>query len=548
MARKIKAQRGSELRCKSWRQEALLRMLENNLENAEKPEELIIYGGYGKCARNWECFDATVEALKKLENDETLIMQSGKPVAVFKTHESAPKVIMANGNLVPKWANWDTFFELDKKGLIMYSQMTAGGWAYIGSQGIIQGTYETFAACARENFGGDLRGRLVLTAGLGGMGGAQPLAITMAGGVAICVEVDPARIKKRIETGYCDMMVDNLDEALKIAYDAIKKKEPLSIGLLGNAAETHPEFVRRKIVPDVVTDQTSAHDPLNGYVPAGMTLEEAEKLRKEDPKEYIRRAMKSMAVHVKAMLDLKKMGAIVFDYGNNIRAQAYQEGVKNAFDFKGFVPLYIRPLFCEGRGPFRWVALSGSPEDIYKTDEVVLREFKDNKTLVNWIKLARDKIKFQGLPSRVCWLAYGERAHFGKIINDMVHDGELMAPIVITRDNLDCGSVASPNRETEGMADGSDAIADWPLINAMLNGVAGADLVAIQHGGGVGMGYSIHTQMTVVADGTKNAEERLIRVLTTDPGLGIVRHADAGYDVAKKVAKMKKIKMPMLEK
>ncbi len=546
MARNIKAQRGNKLRCKAWRQEALLRMLENNLENAEKPDELIIYGGYGKCARNWECFDAIVEALKGLGEDETLIMQSGKPVAVFKTHKWAPKVIMANGNLVPKWANWDTFFDLDKKGLIMYSQMTAGGWAYIGSQGIIQGTYETFAACGRENFGGDLKGRLVLTAGLGGMGGAQPLAITMAGGVGICVEVDPARIKKRIETGYCDMMVSDLDEALEIAKEAQKKKKPLSIGLVGNAAETHPELVRRKIKPDVVTDQTSAHDPLNGYVPAGMSIKEADKLRKSNPKEYVKRSMKSMAIHVKAMLAFQKMGSIVFDYGNNIRAQALAEGVKNAFDFKGFVPLYIRPLFCEGRGPFRWVALSGKPEDIYKTDEVVLREFADNKALVNWIKLAQKKVKFQGLPSRVCWLAYGERAHFGKLINDMVRDGTLEAPIVITRDNLDCGSVASPNRETEGMMDGSDAIADWPLINAMLNGVAGADLVAIQHGGGVGMGYSIHTQMTVIADGSKNAEERLMRVLATDPGLGIVRHADAGYELAKKVAKKKGIKMPML--
>lgn len=543
----VKADRGTNISCKGWRQEAILRMLQNNLENAEKPEELIIYGGTGKAARNWKCFDRIVETLKNLENDETLIMQSGKPVAVFKTHENAPKVLMANGNIVPKWANWDVFHELEAKELTMYSQMTAGGWAYIGSQGIVQGTYETFAACGREHFKGDLKGRFILTAGLGGMGGAQPLAATMNGAVCLAVEIDPKRIKKRLGTGYCDMMLEDLDEALKIAIDAKKEKMALSIGLVGNAAETHPEILKKGIIPDIVTDQTSAHDPLNGYVPAKLSLDEAIKLRKGAPKKYVERAVESMGVHVKAMLGFKKKGAIVFDYGNNIRTHAFSAGVKNAFDIKGFVPLYIRPLFCEGKGPFRWVALSGNPNDIKKTDELVMKLFSDNKSLANWIKLAEEKIQFQGLPARVCWLGYGERAKFGLAINEMVKKGELEAPIVITRDNLDTGSVASPNRETEGMKDGSDVIADWPILNALLNTVAGADLIAVQHGGGVGIGYSIHTQMTVVADGTDNAKTRLSRVLNTDPGIGLVRHADAGYDTAIESVKNSGIKMPMLK-
>ena len=542
----VKARRGKELACKGWRQEAILRMLQNNLENAEKPEELIIYGGTGKAARNWECYDAIVETLKRLEDDETMLVQSGKPVAVFKTMRTSPRVLTANSHLVPRWSTWEEFYKLEAKGLIMYGQMTAGGWAYIGTQGIIQGTYETFAACARKHFKGTLKGRLVLTGGLGGMGGAQPLSVTMNGGVCLAVEADRKRIERRASIGYCDTISDDLDEALKMALDAKRQKKPLSIGLVGNCAETHPDILSKGIIPDVVTDQTSAHDELGGYIPRGLTVEEAAKLRKADPEQYKKRALDGIGEHVRAMLGFLRKGSVVFDYGNNIRAQAQRVGVDDAFDFKGFVPLYIRPMFCEGRGPFRWIAVSGDPQDILKTDKVVMREFKDNEQLVNWIKLAEAKVPFEGLPARVCWLGYGERARFGKIINDMVGSGELSGPVVITRDHLDCGSVASPNRETEGMMDGSDAIADWPLLNALVNASAGADLIAIHNGGGVGIGYSTHAGLLVVADGTEEAGEKIQRVLTTDPGMGVVRHADAGYAEAVKVAKATKLKMPML--
>ncbi|PDM38942.1 MULTISPECIES: urocanate hydratase [unclassified Geobacillus] len=547
--RPVQAYTGSTLHAKGWIQEAALRMLNNNLhpEVAERPEDLVVYGGIGKAARNWECYGAIVETLLNLENDETLLIQSGKPVAVFKTHTDAPRVLIANSNLVPAWATWDHFHELDKKGLIMYGQMTAGSWIYIGSQGIVQGTYETFAEVARQHYGGTLKGTITVTAGLGGMGGAQPLAVTLNGGVCIAVEVDPARIQRRIDTKYLDTMTDRLDVAIQMAKRAKEEGKALSIGLLGNAAEVLPKMIEIGFIPDVLTDQTSAHDPLNGYIPAGMTLEEAGELRQRDPKQYIRRAKQSVAEHVKAMLAMQKQGAVTFDYGNNIRQVAKDEGVEEAFNFPGFVPAYIRPLFCEGKGPFRWVALSGDPEDIYKTDEVILREFSDNQHLCNWIRMAREKIQFQGLPARICWLGYGERAKFGKIINDMVAKGELKAPIVIGRDHLDSGSVASPNRETEGMKDGSDAIADWPILNALLNAVGGASWVSVHHGGGVGMGYSIHAGMVIVADGTKEAEKRLERVLTTDPGLGVVRHADAGYELAIKTAKEKGIHMPMLK-
>jgi len=544
---KIKARRGTKLICKGWRQEAILRMLQNNLENAEKPEELIIYGGTGKAARNWDCYRAIVKSLMKLEDDETLLIQSGKPVGIFKTTRISPRVLTANSHLVPRWSTWEVFHELEAKGLIMYGQMTAGGWAYIGTQGILQGTYETLAECARQNFGGTLKGRLVLTGGLGGMGGAQPLAVTMNGGVCLAVECDKKRIDKRVKIGYCDTRTDSLDEALKLALDAKKRKKALSIGLVGNCAETHPIIDERGIVPDVVTDQTSAHDELGGYIPKGLSVTEAAKLRDSGPEEYMRRALESIAIHVRAMLSFMEKGSIVFEYGNNIRAQARKMGVSNAFAFKGFVPLYIRPMFCEGRGPFRWVALSGDPGDILKTDQVVMREFRRNKQLVNWIKLAEDKVPFEGLPARVCWLGYGERARFGKIINKMVRDGKLKAPIVITRDHLDCGSVASPNRETEGMRDGSDAIADWPLLNALINTAGGADLVAVHNGGGVGIGYSTHAGLLVVADGTKEADEKIQRVLTSDPGLGIIRHADAGYPEAIRNAKRMNIKIPMME-
>ncbi|CUS79731.1 urocanate hydratase [Candidatus Kryptonium thompsonii] len=545
----IKAPRGNVLTCKGWAQEAALRMLMNNLdpEVAEKPEELIVYGGTGKAARNWECFHAIVKSLKELENDETLLIQSGKPVAIFKTHEFAPRVLISNAMLVPAWATWDEFRRLEALGLTMYGQMTAGSWIYIGTQGILQGTYETFAACADKYFGGTLAGRFLLTSGLGGMGGAQPLAATMNGAAFLGVEVDRKRIERRLQTGYLDMMTDNLDEALEIVLKAKEKKEAISVGLVGNAADVLPEILRRGIIPDIVTDQTSAHDTLNGYVPNGIPYEEALELRKKDPQKYIQMAKRSIVEHVKAMLEFKRRGAVVFDYGNNIRGEAYANGVKDAFEIPGFVHEFIRPLFCEGRGPFRWVALSGDPEDIYATDEAVIKTFPENKSLVRWIQKARAHVKFQGLPARICWLGYGERAKMGKIFNEMVRTGEVKAPIVIGRDHLDTGSVASPNRETEKMKDGSDAIADWPILNALLNAVAGASWVAVHHGGGVGIGLSIHAGMVVVADGTKEMEVRLERVLTTDPGLGIARHADAGYEKAIEMAKKHGIKIPMLK-
>ncbi|MCW9132481.1 urocanate hydratase [Bacillus paramycoides] len=545
----IRAQRGTELQTKGWVQEAALRMLMNNLdpEVAEKPEELVVYGGIGRAARNWESYNAIVDSLKTLESDETLLVQSGKPVAIFKSHEDAPRVLLANSNLVPKWANWDHFRELEKKGLMMYGQMTAGSWIYIGTQGILQGTYETFGEAARQHFDGSLKGTLTLTAGLGGMGGAQPLAVTMNGGVVIAIDVDKRSIDRRIEKRYCDMYTESLEEALTVANEYKEKKEPISIGLLGNAAEILPELVKRNITPDLVTDQTSAHDPLNGYIPVGYTLEEAAKLREEDPERYVQLSKESMKKHVEAMLAMQEKGAITFDYGNNIRQVAFDEGLKNAFDFPGFVPAFIRPLFCEGKGPFRWVALSGDPEDIYKTDEVILREFADNEHLCNWIRMARQQVEFQGLPSRICWLGYGERAKFGRIINEMVANGELSAPIVIGRDHLDCGSVASPNRETESMKDGSDAVADWPILNALINSVNGASWVSVHHGGGVGMGYSLHAGMVIVADGTEAAAKRIERVLTSDPGMGVVRHVDAGYDLAVETAKEKGVNIPMMK-
>ncbi|MGG0284720.1 urocanate hydratase [Peribacillus butanolivorans] len=547
--RVIRAPRGKELNTKGWVQEAVLRMLMNNLdpEVAEHPEKLVVYGGIGKAARNWEAFDRIVSSLKDLEENETLLVQSGKPVAVFKTHKDAPRVLLANSNIVPAFANWDKFHELDKKGLMMYGQMTAGSWIYIGSQGIVQGTYETFAECANQHFNGDLAGTITVTAGLGGMGGAQTLAVTMAGGVVIGIDVDRSRIDKRIETRYCDVVLENLDEAIALAKEAKDAGRPLSIGLVGNAAEVLPEMLKRNFIPDIVTDQTSAHDPLNGYLPVGFTLEQGELLRNNNSEEYVKKSKASMAQHVQAILDMQKRGSIAFDYGNNIRQVALDEGVKDAFDFPGFVPAYIRPQFCEGKGPFRWVALSGDPEDIYKTDEVILREFSYNTHLCNWIKMAREKIEFQGLPARICWLGYGERARFGKIINDMVASGELSAPIVIGRDHLDAGSVASPNRETEAMKDGSDAVSDWPILNALVNTAAGASWVSVHHGGGVGMGYSLHAGMVVVADGTEDAAQRLERVLTTDPGMGVVRHVDAGYDLAIQTAKEKGMNIPSLD-
>ncbi|VEF49675.1 urocanate hydratase [Bacillus freudenreichii] len=547
---KIIRYRGTELNTKGWQQEAVLRMLMNNLDKevAEIPEELVVYGGIGKAARNWESFDAIVESLKNLEDDETLLVQSGKPVVIFKTHTDAPRVLLANSNIVPAYANWDTFHELDKKGLMMYGQMTAGSWIYIGSQGIVQGTYETFAELAKQHFNGTLQGTITVTAGLGGMGGAQPLSVTMNGGVCIAIDVEEWRIDRRIETRYTDVKTDSLDEAIRLANEAKAEGKALSIGLVGNAAEILPEMIKRNFIPDALTDQTSAHDPLNGYVPTGLSIEEANKLRASDPEEYVKRSKASMAVHVKAMLEMMEKGAITFDYGNNIRQVAKDEGVENAFDFPGFVPAYIRPQFCEGKGPFRWVALSGDPEDIYKTDEAILREFSDNEHLCNWIRMAQEKIEFQGLPSRICWLGYGERARFGKILNDMVASGELKAPIVIGRDHLDSGSVASPNRETEAMKDGSDVVADWPILNAMVNAVGGATWVSVHHGGGVGMGYSLHAGVVIVADGTKEAEARLQRVLTTDPGMGVVRHVDAGYDIAINKARETGMKIPMLDK
>ena len=547
---KVVRYRGTKLNTKGWLQEAALRMLMNNLdpEVAEHPESLVVYGGIGKAARNWESFNAIVKSLKELENDETLIVQSGKPVAVFKSHADAPRILIANSNIVPAYANWDTFHELDKKGLMMYGQMTAGSWIYIGTQGIVQGTYETFIELGKKHFNSNLQGKITVTAGLGGMGGAQPLAVTMAGGVCIGIEVDETRIDRRIETRYTDLKTDSLDEAIRLAEEAKKDGQALSIGLLGNASDILPEMIARNFIPDVLTDQTSAHDPLNGYIPSKMSLEQAVKLRNNDPVEYVKCSKASMAQHVQAMLDLMGKGSITFDYGNNIRQVAKDEGVENAFDFPGFVPAYIRPQFCEGKGPFRWVALSGDPEDIYKLDEVILREFSDNEHLCNWIRLAQEKIEFQGLPARICWFGYGERARFGKIINDMVASGELSAPIVIGRDHLDSGSVASPNRETEAMKDGSDVVADWPILNAMINAVGGATWVSLHQGGGVGMGYSMHSGIVIVADGTKEAAVRLERVLTTDPGMGVARHADAGYELAEQTAREKGINIPMLSK
>ena len=539
---------GSELHCKNWQIEGALRMLCHVLdpEVAKDPEHLIVYGGTGKAARNWECFDAIVEALVGLEVDETLLVQSGKPVAVFRTHEWAPRVLICNAMLVPKWANWDYFLELEQKGLIMYGQMTAGSWAFIGTQGILQGTYETLAAVAKQHFGGSLRGRLVLTAGLGEMGGAQPLAVTMNEGVALVVEVNSWAVERRLKYGYLDDWTDRLDEAVRMVLEAKEKRVARSVGLLGNAADVFPELLGRGVVPDVVTDQTSAHDALFGYYPAGFSKEEADELRKRDAKDYVHHSLESMRKHVEAMVGFMRKGAVVFDYGNNLRQQAFDAGFKEAFAYPGFVQAYVRPLFCEGKGPFRWASLVGSKEDIYKLDDVVLKEFGYDEGLCRWIRKAKEQVKFQGLPSRVCWLGYGERARFGKIINDMVARKELSGPVWIGRDHLDGGSVASPNRETEKMKDGSDAIADWPILNALINAVGGASWVSVHHGGGVGIGYSIHAGMCLVADGTKEAERRIETVLTTDPGTAIARHADAGYEKAQKIAKLKHVKIPML--
>ncbi|HLX40220.1 MAG TPA: urocanate hydratase [Ktedonobacteraceae bacterium] len=546
--RPVRAPRGTEISCKGWQQEAALRMLMNNLDPdvAERPDDLVVYGGSGRAARSWEAFDAIVRSLRDLENDETLLVQSGKPVGIFRTHANAPRVLIANSNLVPHWGNWDEFRRLEALGLTMYGQMTAGSWIYIGSQGIVQGTYETFAEAARKHFGGTLKGRFILTAGLGGMGGAQPLAITMNEGVCLAVEVDPQRIQRRLETGYCDEMASTLDEALHQVREACYNGQSLSIGLIGNAAEIYPELVRRGIVPDMVTDQTSAHDALNGYIPAGLSEGEAEELRKRDPQEYVRRSMASMVTHVDAMLELQKMGAIVFDYGNNLRGQALAAGETHALDFPGFVPAYIRPLFCRGKGPFRWVALSGDPEDIYRTDEAILKLFPADEALKRWITLAQQKIHFQGLPARICWLGYGERDKAGLAFNELVARGIVKAPIVIGRDHLDSGSVASPYRETEAMKDGSDAIADWPILNALLNTASGATWVSVHHGGGVGIGYSLHAGQVIVADGSAGAAERLSRVLTNDPGTGVMRHVDAGYEEAIEFAQERGVKIPML--
>jgi urocanate hydratase len=546
--RVIRAPRGAELNCKGWHQEAALRCLMNNLDPdvAERPDELIVYGGAGKAARNWNCFDAIVRELRELENDETLLVQSGKPVAVFRTHEYAPRVLIANSNLVGAWANWEHFHELERRGLMMYGQMTAGSWIYIGTQGIVQGTFETFAAMADKQFAGDLSGKLVVSGGMGGMGGAQPLAATLNGAVFLGIDVDPERIERRLRTGYCDRVALSLDEALGICEDARAQKRAVSVGLVGNCAEVLPELVSRGIRVDVVTDQTSAHDPLNGYVPARVTLDEARELRESDPKGYVERSMESMARHVDAMLALKRAGAVAFDYGNNIRKQAFDAGCKDAFEIPGFVPEYIRPLFCEGKGPFRWVALSGDAEDIRKTDDLALEMFPDDRTLNRWLRLARERVHFQGLPARICWLGYGERAEMGEAINDLVKRGDLKAPIAIGRDHLDTGSVASPFRETEAMKDGSDAVADWPILNALLNTASGASWVSFHHGGGVGIGYSLHAGQVSVADGTDEAARRLNRVLTNDPGLGVARHVDAGYDEAEHTARDKHINIPLL--
>jgi len=545
--RVVHAPRGAQLNCKGWHQEAALRCLMNNLDPdvAERPDELIVYGGAGKAARNWASFDAIVHELRELENDETLLVQSGKPVAVFRTHEHAPRVLIANSNLVGAWANWEHFHELERRGLMMYGQMTAGSWIYIGTQGIVQGTFETFAAMADRHFGGDLSGKLVVSGGMGGMGGAQPLAATLNGAVFLGIDVDPVRIERRVRTGYCDRIAMTLDEALDICEDAREQKRAVSVGLVGNCAEVLPELVRRGVHVDAVTDQTSAHDPLNGYVPVGLSLDEAAKLREKDAAAYVKESTASMARHVEAMLALKRSGAVAFDYGNNIRKQAFDAGCKDAFDIPGFVPEYIRPLFCEGKGPFRWVALSGDSEDIRKTDDLALEMFPEDRTLNRWLRLARDRVHFQGLPARICWLGYGERAEMGEAINDLVKRGDLKAPIAIGRDHLDTGSVASPFRETEGMKDGSDAVADWPILNALLNTASGASWVSFHHGGGVGIGYSLHAGQVSVADGTDEAAKRLNRVLTNDPGLGVARHVDAGYEEAEETARDKGIKIPL---
>jgi urocanate hydratase len=542
-----RAPRGNAISCKGWQQEAAMRMLMNNLDEevAERPSDLVIYGGTGKAARNWDCYHAIVQSLKSLSDDETLLVQSGKPVGIFKTHEYAPRVLIANSNLVGHWSNWEKFNELERAGLMMYGQMTAGSWIYIGSQGIVQGTFETFAAAGEQHFGGELEGKLIVSGGMGGMGGAQPLAATMTGAAFLGIDVDPERIKKRLKTGYCDFMVNTLDEALRILKNAVRKKENVSVGLVGNCADVIPELAERGVVPDILTDQTSAHDPLNGYISRGMTLERAAELRQRDPQAYQERSLESIARHVEGMLRLQSMGAITFDYGNNIRTFAFQYGVKKAYDFPGFVPAYIRPLFCEGRGPFRWVALSGEPSDIAVTDDLVLELFPDNRILRRWIELARKRIKFQGLPARICWLGYGERAQFGLAMNDLVKKGKLKAPIVIGRDHLDTGSVASPFRETESMKDGSDAVADWPLLNALLNTASGASWVSIHNGGGVGIGYSQHAGQVIVADGSDAMAKRIERVLTNDPGIGVARHADAGYQEAIDFAQQKGIKVPM---
>jgi urocanate hydratase len=545
----VRAPRGSERSCKGWIQEAALRMLMNNLdpEVAERPEELIVYGGTGRAARSWEAFEAIVATLEDLESDETLLVQSGKPVGVFRTHAGAPRVLIANSNLVGRWATWDHFHELERRGLMMYGQMTAGSWIYIGTQGILQGTYETFGAIAHEHFGGSLRGRWILTGGMGGMGGAQPLAATMNEGVLLCVEVDPDRIRRRIDTRYCDRMTADLDEALRWVEDATTNGEAVSIGLVGNCAEVLPTLVERGVRPDVVTDQTSAHDPLEGYVPAGLTLPTADRLRTSDPDEYVRRSMASMRVHCQAIVAMHEAGAVAVDYGNNLRGYAQEAGFEKAFAYPGFVPAYIRDLFCQGKGPFRWVALSGDPADIHRTDDLVLELFPDDEHLCRWIRMARERVAFQGLPARICWLGQGERARFGRAINDLVASGEISAPIVIGRDHLDTGSVASPNRETEGMRDGTDAVADWPILNALLNTASGASWVSFHHGGGVGIGNSLHAGQVVVADGTAEMGERIERVLTNDPGIGVARHVDAGYEIAAETARREGIRIPMMD-
>jgi urocanate hydratase len=545
----VRAPRGTSLTCKGWQQEAAMRMLMNNLDPdvAERPQDLVVYGGTGKAARNWQCFDAIVETLEGLGHDETLLVQSGKPVGVFRTHEWAPRVLIANANLVGHWSNWEKFRELERLGLTMYGQMTAGSWIYIGTQGILQGTYETFAAAAQKHFDADLSGRLVVTGGMGGMGGAQPLAATLNGAAFLGIEVDAERILRRIRSGYCDICVNDLDEALRILKNAVRQKQAVSVGLVGNCAEVIPELARRGVVPDLLTDQTSAHDPLGGYIPRGFTLEQAVELRRQNPQDYLKRSYESIARHVSGMLELQKMGAATFDYGNNIRTMAFEHGgVRDAYNFPGFVPAYIRPLFCEGRGPFRWVALSGDPADIFRTDALVLEMFPDNPILSRWIQLARKYVKFQGLPARICWLGYGERAQFGARLNDLVARGELKAPIVMGRDHLDCGSVASPFRETESMKDGSDAIADWPLLNALLNTASGASWVSIHNGGGVGIGYSLHAGQVTVADGTAQMALRIERVLTNDPGIGVARHADAGYAQAIQFAGERKMQTPLV--